>query len=136
MTKSRNSLKSSERLKSRTLIKSLFEEGRGKVIYPIKAVWRVTPLGHPGLPAQAGFAVSKKKLQRAVDRNLVKRRMREAYRQNKASFYKLLEEQELQVALMFLFLHKEPLPYKIISGKLVLSLMYIEQQMREDLGNA
>ncbi len=136
MTNKQNSFKSSERLKSRTLIKRLFSEGRGKVFYPIKVVWKETALGYPTLPAQAGFAVSRKKLPKAVDRNRVKRQMREAYRLAKPSFYQVLHENESQVALMFIFLSNELLPYKIISEKLVLSLIHVQQQILKADGNA
>lgn len=49
------------------------------------------------------FTVSKSKFKRAVDRNRIKRLMREAYRTQKHSFLKKLEAENKTVALMFIY---------------------------------
>lgn len=71
-----------EKLTSEKLIKELFDKGSSFYLYPFKVFY----MPHPdqGLPIhQVLITVSRKLFPRAVDRNLIKRRMREAYRLNK-----------------------------------------------------
>ncbi len=52
---------------------------------------------------QVAFTVSKSKFKHAVDRNRIKRLMREAYRTNKHSFLEKLQQENKTVALMFIY---------------------------------
>jgi ribonuclease P protein component len=69
-----------ERLHSRKLIKELFDKSSSFFLYPFKVIFLPAI---PGETNQVLISVSKKKLRRAVHRNLIKRRIREAYRLNK-----------------------------------------------------
>jgi len=69
-----------ERLHSKKSIKELFDKSSSFFLYPFKVIFL---LGMSGETNQVLISVSKKKLKKAVDRNLIKRRIREAYRQNK-----------------------------------------------------
>ncbi len=75
-------LPKNERLHSKKSIKELFEKGSSFFLYPFKILFLTTPEGYNGT-YQVLFSVSKKKIKKAVDRNFVKRRMKEAYRLNK-----------------------------------------------------
>ncbi|SHN20973.1 ribonuclease P protein component [Cyclobacterium lianum] len=69
-----------ERLHSKKLIKELFDKGSSFFLYPFKVYY----LEKEHLPHnQLLISVSKKKFKKAVDRNYIKRRVREAYRLNK-----------------------------------------------------
>jgi ribonuclease P protein component len=97
------SFRKDERLCSKKIIDKLFVQGKSVFVFPVKMVYLETKLPS-GYPVQAGFTVSKKSFKRAVQRNLIKRRMREAYRLNKSKFYDEIGEK--QVAVFFIFTGK------------------------------
>lgn len=82
----RFTLSKQERLSSLKDIDLLFADGKSLVKYPIRLVWRHVPASEP-VPVSALFSVSKKKFSRAVDRNRIKRLLRESYRLLKPSFF-------------------------------------------------
>ena len=70
-------------------------------------------------PARVMFVVPKKKFKRAHDRNLLKRRMREAYRINKNNFYASLNENGLKISCAFLYMSGKPDTYVVIQKSLI-----------------
>lgn len=105
--------KKDERLCSQIIIGKLFTEGESFLSYPLKVVILKTGL-NSAFPAQTSFSVSKRNFKRAVHRNLIKRRMREAFRLNKIEFYQKLRSEEKQLAIMFIFIGKEISAYSEI----------------------
>lgn len=88
-----------ERLKSRKLIEQLFKQGQRLKSEPLQVVfWAVDHDGN--YPVKAGFSVSKRYFKNAVDRNRIKRLMRESYRLNK---HKLYEQCTKKHVLMFIY---------------------------------
>ena len=109
-----------ERLCSPKTIEELFASGESFLSYPIKVVFLKTEF-RQAIPAQAAFTVSKRYFKRAVKRNILKRRMREAYRLNKASFHQAIAAKELHIAIMFVFIAKELVDYPIIEKAMILA---------------
>ncbi|WP_430973001.1 ribonuclease P protein component [Sunxiuqinia rutila] len=101
-----------ERLCSTKMIGKLFEQGSSFYIFPLKVVYLPMPLSGTH-PAEVSFSVSKRSFKRAVVRNLLKRRMREAYRLYKPTFYESLPEGR-QVAVMLIYTCKEVKDYQSI----------------------
>lgn len=91
-----------ERLCSRKTIAALFNEGGVFYIPLFKIVWLKSADDSP-FPARVAFSVSKKGFRNAVIRNLLKRRMREAYRKNKQAFYEFLLSEKMQVVFIIIF---------------------------------
>lgn len=98
----------SEHLKSRKLIEQLFKRGTSLKAYPLVGIYM--PVDElPGL--QVGFSVPKRKIKLAVNRNTIKRRIREAYRQNR-NLYGL--EDARGGALMFIYMPNAVTDYQLI----------------------
>ena len=92
-----------EKLKSKKLIEQLFSEGKSVTAFPLRLIYLKTPLNYD-VKAQTGVSVSKRHFKRAVDRNRIKRLMREAYRLNKAYYFNNITA---QYAFMILYIGKE-----------------------------
>lgn len=73
-------------------------------------------------PVQAAFSVSKKNFKRAVMRNLLKRRMREAYRLNKEIVYQVFGMGG-QLAVMFIYAAREEKEYELIEKSMKQALL-------------
>lgn len=80
--KPRLTFRKAERLTGKTNVERLFAEGRSISEYPLRVLYRVTD--QPGdAPVRLLIAVPKRKFKHAVDRNRIRRRIREAYRLNR-----------------------------------------------------
>ena len=111
-----------EHLCRKKLIDELFS-GRGSSfgVYPLRLIW--LPAAAPtAAPPQVLISVSKRTFKRAVDRNYIKRLLREAYRLNK---YRLLEAPGGHPAavLGILYTGKEQKPLAFIEKKLISGLL-------------
>lgn len=92
-----------EKLKSKKLIDQLFVEGQSISAFPLRMVYLPTTFEDPVI-AKAGVSVSKRNFKTAVDRNRIKRLLRESYRLNKVNYFNNLST---QYALMILYIGKD-----------------------------
>lgn len=107
-----------ERLCSKKLLTELFTNGSSFLVYPYRITWMAAE-PEQIMPAQVVIGVSKKKFKRSVDRNLIKRKIKEAYRLNKSNlFYSYLISGDKKILLSLNYIGKEILEYSIIDSKL------------------
>ena len=97
------------KLKSKKRIGELFEDGKSVKAFPLLLVYKTDESLENTF--QAGFSVSKRNFKHAVDRNRIKRLLREYFRKNKYLF-KITEEQ--QFLFMFIFTGKDMPSYSTI----------------------
>ncbi|MFI5150595.1 MAG: ribonuclease P protein component [Bacteroidia bacterium] len=124
--------KKQERLRGRTTFAKLFTKGRSFNLPPFRITWQLLP-GIPANeePVQAAFIVPKRNFKKAVHRNRIRRRMKEAYRLHKKSFREnhLRAGQKLLIA--FYYTAREEKEYQEIERKLIVTLQQLAQETRK-----
>lgn len=93
--------------------------------------WPLRKLPENALFPQAAkclLSVSGRHFKKAVDRNRLKRQMKEIYRKNKSPFYSFLEERNKLCLIAFIYAAKEKRPYQELSEKIPLSLQKLMQR--------
>jgi ribonuclease P protein component len=121
--------KKEERLCNKRLLEQLFSSGSSFLCYPFRVSWLKAVTAQPAV-VQVVFAVAKKRYKRAVDRNLIKRRTREAYRLHKQKLlYKPLQEQDLQIILSINYIGKEINDFTLMDKKMVKLLTQLSEQI-------
>lgn len=98
----KNTFNKQERLCSKIYIDLLFNKGKSVSGNGLKLIFFEAPATFSN--TQAMFVVPKKLFKRANKRNILKRRLKEAYRLTKNDFYKMLNDKKLLLA--FIYTHK------------------------------
>jgi ribonuclease P protein component len=118
----RFTFKKAERLSKEKTIQELFNKGSSFYLYPFKVVYMLNP-DQSATALQILISVSSRNFPRAVDRNLIKRRVREAYRLQK----EIIWHGSKKGVFAFLYTSKSVLPFIEIKSKLFLVLKKIEK---------
>jgi ribonuclease P protein component len=102
MSDERQTFRKTERLCRTKLISELFETGNAFYTPFFKVVWGISDEEFAS-PAQIAISVPKRNIRLAVSRNLIKRRIREAYRKNKQVLYDFLAKDSRQIFFIVIF---------------------------------
>lgn len=102
MQPEKNSFTKVERLCSKNLFAELFENGNSFYSFPFRVVWKFNPSSISS-PSQIAISVPKRAFKRAVDRNLIKRRIKESFRKNKHQLYDYLELNKKQIIFVLVY---------------------------------
>jgi ribonuclease P protein component len=123
-----HTFKRPERLKSHRIIGELINSGDTITVFPLKLFWSID-IGDQPAPLRIAIAVPVKNFRNAVDRNRIKRRIREAYRLNKHILLEFLSDKKLYLNFVFLYLPKTINSYGQISEALIKILMNISDHL-------
>lgn len=131
-------LKKEERLSSLTVIDQLFSKGGSlrASAFPLCAVFALMPRS-PRLSMNAMLvSVSKRRFKHSVDRNRIKRQVREAYRLNKDILAPLATEHPNQaVAIAFIYLSDRHTPSDDIHRRVRRLLHQIVEKLQAEADN-
>jgi ribonuclease P protein component len=124
------SFRKRERLSGRKDISSLFQSGMVVHTPPLKVFFEVTR----DMPyqAQVAIAVPKRLHKRAVDRNLLKRRIREAYRRNKTELHRQLEKSGIQISMIIRYQKEEIFTYNLIENAVKQAFALVVQKLNNN----
>ena len=115
----RNTFPLKEHLKSKSVIEQLYANGSSVTAYPLRAVFLEQDCEKQQPAAVILISVAKKRFRHAVDRNLVKRRIREAYRTSKHTFVETLENNGKKLAVAILYIDTKHNSTAFIKHKMV-----------------
>lgn len=87
------------------------------IVYPYRIVYRSVS-DTDNVPVSMFVSIPKKRFKRAVKRNLIRRRIKEAYRKNKHILTDTLQSQETALDMAILYLDREILDYQTLEKKL------------------
>jgi len=115
-----------EKLKSRKVLNELFTKGRSYSVFPVKVFY---VLSETDTAIKAGVGVSVRNFKKAVDRNRIKRLLRECYRLNKLSLHTAVAAKQKGVSVFFLYVGKELPEYAMLNEKMQTVLTKLEQAL-------
>jgi len=100
-----NTLPKKERLSGRSTIDRLFSGGKRFSVFPFRVIWaeRTEPAGPP---FRIGISVSKRISKLAVERNRIKRIIKDCYRTNKHSASETLTRQNKRIDFFLVYTGK------------------------------
>ena len=116
-----------EKLKSKKLIDKLFAEGQSVSVFPLRLVYMQSVFDE-AIIAKTGVSVSKRNFKTAVDRNRIKRLLRESYRLNKASYFNNITT---QYAFMILYIGTEKPTFLQVETKMKLLFEKFQNKVSE-----
>ncbi len=105
-----------EKLKSKKLIEQLFAEGKSVSAYPLRLIFMETTFVED-VKLKIGVSVGKRNFKKAVDRNRIKRLLRESYRLQKHLYFNNITT---QYAFMILYIGNDKPIYKHLETKMKL----------------
>lgn len=119
-----------ERMVSLKLIESLFGGGCSQSVaaFPLRAVYMLSERQAGDAPVQLLISVPKKRFKHAVDRNRVKRQVREAFRQYKDLLWQVVPEEQC-LLLAFIWLSDEHRPSKEVALRVVGLMKRISEKL-------
>lgn len=126
-----HSFSKEERLCSIKLIEKLFHNGSSFLVYPFRIVWLLQSLPSD-FPVQVLISVPKKKFKRAVDRNLLKRRIREIYRLQKSEqLYPFLHEHAVTLIMGINYIGNNIAEYDFMEKKFNAAMLKLKKAYLE-----
>lgn len=117
------------RLTSKTQIQRIFTEGNRLYEAPFSVLF-LNNINTDDSNLQIAISVPKKKITSAVKRNLIKRRIREAFRTQNENLISQLEKHDRKIILMIIYSDTKPQNFSLIKSKISLTLQRLSNQIR------
>jgi ribonuclease P protein component len=117
-----------QKLCGEKVIERLFANGKSISEKPFRAIWNFEK-NNDQVCVKSLIVVSKKRLKLAVERNVVKRRIKEAYRLQKKQLECFLEGTNQQLNLAIIYQEEEILDYKTLEEKINLLLSRLIKEL-------
>ena len=127
----------SDKLKSRKQTQHLFSTGQAINVFPIRLIYTIEPIESTAANLsltsilQAGVGAPSRTFRKAVQRNRVKRLLREAYRLEKPNFLSQAALENKRVNLFFLYTDVLVLTQAAIQGKVKEALSLLVTKLKE-----
>lgn len=118
-------LKKDEIISKRDDINLLFTKSESFKMFPFKVLHRLGEESE-GSFLKTGITIPKRLFKKAVDRNLLKRRSKEAYRNHRNELKTTLTESKKEVHIMLIYIAREQLDYTQIEEKIILTLQRLQ----------
>ncbi|HYK44302.1 MAG TPA: ribonuclease P protein component [Parafilimonas sp.] len=118
-----------EKLKSRKQTEELFNKGKSFTIFPLRVVY--LQVEQQEGPAKAGVGVSSRNFAKAVQRNRIKRLLREGYRTEKIPLYHHLQNTGRHLTLFLLYIDKQMPEYVLVKEKMRLVIQRLIKELSE-----
>jgi len=122
-----------ERLRKHNLILKLFAEGKTFRIPPFRITWLMLE-SQGNSPVEILLSVPKYNLRKAVQRNRVRRRMKEAFRLHKRILHETIIPGQKHMLLCLTYTSKEILPFDHLKGKIILLLQRLKEESEKVTG--
>ncbi|MEA4937314.1 MAG: ribonuclease P protein component [Paludibacter sp.] len=113
-----------EKLCGEIRIGKLFSEGKAFIVYPLRVVYLQSE-ERTNTPVKVLISVPKKKIRFAVQRNKIKRLIREAYRLNKSDFIVAINEKHISLHIAITYVADKETDFTLIQEKVRLILSKI-----------
>jgi ribonuclease P protein component len=119
-----------EKLKSRKQIEELFLKGKNFSVFPLRVTYQFLP-AEEGM-IQVGVTAGKKYFKRAVDRNRIKRLIREAYRLQKNDLLETVKQKGQKGFLFFMYTDKSIVSFLVIKEAMNKCLKRLEKLSQQN----
>jgi ribonuclease P protein component len=121
-----------ERLKSRKKIEELFKTGKSFSLFPFRVVYLYFEAPVASEQLQVGFSVSTRNFKKAVDRNRIKRLMKESYRLQKYVLQTALSSTTKTINVFFIFTDNKVPDYNLVFEKMTASIKRLQKMVNEN----